>query len=63
MDVKNIAEKGAKLFAAKKALQWSGGLLKVGAIAGAGYLGYKYYKKNQEKIDSTVKNKIDENFG
>ncbi len=62
MDVKNVAKKGAKLFAAKKGLEWAGGLLKVGAIAGAGYLGYKYYKKNQEEIDTTVKNKIDENF-
>lgn len=59
MDIKNTvkegAEKGAKLWAAKKGLEWTGGLIKMAAVAGAGYLGYKYYKKNQATIDQKVK--------
>ncbi len=51
MDVKKTAkeaaEKGAKLWAAKKGLKMTGSLLKWGAVAGAGYLGYKFYKKKQ----------------
>lgn len=42
---KEAAEKGAKLWAAKKGLQWTGSLLKWGAVAGAGYMGYKFWKK------------------
>lgn len=60
MDLKNnakmVAEKGAKLWAAKKGLQWTGSLLKWGAVAGAGYLGYKYYKKNEDTIKEKVNN-------
>ena len=44
---KEVAEKGAKLWAAKKGLQMTGGLLKWGVVAGAGYLGYKLFKKSQ----------------
>ena len=44
---KEVAEKGAKLWAAKKGLQMTGGLLKWGIVAGAGYLGYKLFKKSQ----------------
>ncbi|WP_424492399.1 hypothetical protein [Salinimicrobium sp. GXAS 041] len=51
MDVKKTAkeaaEKGAKLWAAKKGFKMTGSLLKWGAVAGAGYLGYKLYKKKQ----------------
>lgn len=58
MDLKNNAKevggKAAKLWAAKKGLQWTGSLLKMGAIAGIGYLGYKMYKKNED----TIKDKI-----
>ena len=51
MDVKKTAkeagEKAAKLWAAKKGLQMTGSLLKLGAVAGVGYLGYKFFKKKQ----------------
>lgn len=49
-DAKKAAKKGAELWAAKKGLQWTGSILKWGAIAGAGYLGYKYYRKNEDTI-------------
>lgn len=42
---KTAAEKGAKLWAAKKGLQMTGSLLKWGAVAGVGYLGFKFIKK------------------
>lgn len=47
MDLKGIAKKGAKYLALKKGVQWSGGLLKFGAIAGAGYLAYKTFIKKK----------------
>ena len=47
---KEYGKKAAELWAAKKGLQWTGGLLKMGAFAGLAYLGYKYYQKNNEKI-------------
>ena len=47
MDLKGIAKKGAKYLALKKGVQWSGGLFKFGAIAGAGYLAYKALKKKK----------------
>ena len=47
---KEYGKKAAELWAAKKGLQYTGGLLKMGVIAGLGYLGYKYYKNNSEKI-------------
>lgn len=43
------AKKGAKLWAAKKGFQMTGSLLKWGAVAGAGYFGYKFFKKKQEE--------------
>ena len=49
---KEYGKKAAKLWAAKKGLQSTGSLLKMGVIAGLGYLGYKYYKNNSEKINS-----------
>ncbi|MFD2517046.1 hypothetical protein [Salinimicrobium flavum] len=51
---KETGETVAKLWAAKKGLQWTGSLLKWGAIAGAGYLGYKYYRNNE----NTIKEKL-----
>lgn len=53
-DAKKVAKRGAELWAAKKGLQWTGSILKYGAIAGAGYLGYKYYRKNED----TIKDKL-----
>lgn len=47
MDLKNIAKKGAKFLAVKKGVQWSGSLFKVGAIAGVGYLAFKFLKKKK----------------
>ena len=49
---KEYGKKAAEVWAAKKGLQYTGGLLKMGIIAGLGYLGYKYYKKNSENINS-----------
>ena len=58
MDLKNnakdLGEKAAKLWAAKKGLQWTGSLIKMGAIAGVGYLGYKMYKKNEDSIKAKL---------
>lgn len=54
MDLKREAKEAgvtiAELWAAKKGLQWTGSLLKWGAIIGAGYLGYKYFKNNEACI-------------
>ncbi len=50
MNLKETAKKGAELWAAKKGLEWTGSLLKWGAVAGAGYLGYKMYRKNEDTI-------------
>lgn len=49
-NAKKAAKRGAELLAAKKGLQWTASILKWGAIAGAGYLGYKYYRKNEDTI-------------
>lgn len=56
--VKEAAEKGAELWAAKKGLEMTGSLLKMACVAGAGYLGYRYYRKNQRSINRTIKNTI-----
>lgn len=50
MDLKQVAKKGAKLWAAKKGMRATGSLLKYGAVAGAGYYAYKYYQNNSEQI-------------
>lgn len=47
---KKAAKNAGKLWAAKKGLQWTGGLLKMGLIAGAGYYAYKYIRENQDEI-------------
>lgn len=57
MDLKALAKKGAKLWVAKKGLRATGGLLKVGAVAGAGYYAYKLYQKNSD----TIKEKLNIN--
>ncbi len=49
-EVKNAAKKAGKLWVAKKGLQWTGSFLKIGLIAGAGYLAYQYIRDNQEEI-------------
>lgn len=49
MRFKEKAKEGLKLFAIGKGLKMSGGLLKAGAIAGAGYLAYNFYKKKKGK--------------
>lgn len=38
--LKSTAKKGAIIWATKKGLQWTGGLVKLGLIAGAGYYVY-----------------------
>ncbi len=38
--LKDTAKKAAILWATKKGFQWTGGLLKIGLIAGAGYYVY-----------------------
>lgn len=45
MTMKNAIKEGAKLIAVKKGIQWSGSLLKLGAIAGAGYFAYNFFKR------------------
>lgn len=50
LNVKKAAKKGAELWAAKKGLQMTGSLLKLGAIAGAGYLAFKFFKRNEVEI-------------
>lgn len=42
---KKVAEKSAEIWAAKKGVQWTGSLLKWGAIAGVAYMGYKLFSK------------------
>lgn len=54
MDLKNIAKQGVKMMAIKKGAKMSGGLLKMGAVAGVGYLGYKLYKKKFDRPTTTV---------
>ena len=53
-DVKEAAKKGAELWAAKKGLEWTGSLLKIGAIAGAGYLAYKFFRKHEVEIKEAL---------
>ena len=48
--IKEGAKKGAKLWAAKKGLQWTGSILKMGAVAGAGYFAFKFLRKNSGAI-------------
>ncbi|MUP45949.1 hypothetical protein E0K83_09365 [Gramella sp. BOM4] len=49
---KDVAKKSAKLWGAKKGAQFTGSLLKWGAIAGVGYLGYKIFRKNYDHSGS-----------
>ncbi|MDT0675887.1 hypothetical protein [Autumnicola musiva] len=53
-DLKKTTKNAGKLWLTKKGFQWTGGLIKVGVIAGLGYLGYKYYRDNQEEIEDKV---------
>lgn len=54
MDLKSVAKTGAELWAAKKGAAMTGNLLKWGAIAGVGYLGYKLYKNKMEQPTETA---------
>lgn len=56
IDVKEVAKKGAKLWAAKKGLGLTGSLLKWGLIAGAGYLVYTFFRDHSDEI----KDELDE---
>lgn len=47
---KKAAKKAGELYAAKKGLQWTGGLLKIGLIAGVGYYAYKFIRKHEDEI-------------
>ena len=47
---KDAGETVVKLWAAKKGLQWTGSLLKWGAIAGAGYFAYTLIRDNKDEI-------------
>lgn len=49
-DVKKAAKNAGKLWLAKKGFQWTGSLLKVGIVAGVGYLAYKFIRDNQDEI-------------
>lgn len=51
--IKKTAKKGGKLWLAKKGLEWTGSILKLGAIIGAGYFIYKFLKENEEEIRDT----------
>ncbi len=51
---KDAAKKGAKLWVAKKGFQWTGSLLKWGALAGVGYLGFKLAKKTMDNSEKGV---------
>lgn len=52
--IKKGAKKGAKLWAAKKGFQWTGSILKMGAVAGAGYFAFKFLKKNSGVIKEKI---------
>lgn len=50
----DAAKRGAILWTAKKGLQWTGTLMKIGLIAGAGYYVYtiiRDYKNEQNYLD------------
>lgn len=53
-NAKDAGEKAAKLYAAKKGLQWTGSLLKWGAIAGAGYYAYTLVRDNKDTIKAKL---------
>lgn len=53
-NAKDVGEKVAKLWAAKKGLQMTGGLLKWGAIAGAGYFAYTLIRDNKDQIKAKL---------
>ncbi|MCY2686178.1 hypothetical protein [Salinimicrobium sp. TH3] len=50
----DAGEKVVKLWAAKKGLQWTGSLLKWGAIAGAGYFAYTLVRDNKDEIKAKL---------
>lgn len=52
--VLDTAKRGAILWAGKKGLQWTGTLVKIGLIAGAGYYVYtllRDYKSDKSYLD------------
>ncbi len=53
-NAKDLGEKVAKLWAAKKGIQMTGSLLKWGAIAGAGYFAYTLVRDNKEEIKAKL---------
>lgn len=48
--VKNAAKNVGKLWIAKKGLQYTWSLLKVGAVAGAGYFAYKKLSSSNQGV-------------
>ncbi len=50
----DAAKRGAVIWAAKKGLQWTGSLVKIGLIVGAGYYVYtlvRDYKNDKTYLD------------
>lgn len=47
---KKTAERAAKLWAAKKGLQWTASLLKAGLVIGAGYMVYNYIREHKGEL-------------
>lgn len=52
-DIKKTAKKAGELWVAKKGVEWTGSLLKIGLIVGAGYFVYKFLKENEDEIRDT----------
>lgn len=56
----DIAKRGAVIWATKKGLQWTGTLVKIGLIAGAGY--YVYTVIRDYKNDTTYLDEFEEEY-
>lgn len=51
LNVKEVAKKGAELWAVKKGMGLTGSLLKWGLIAGAGYFVYSLFKDDKDETE------------
>lgn len=58
--LKTTAKRGAIIWATKKGLQWTGSLVKIGLIAGAGY--YIYTMIRDRKIDRSYLDEFEDEY-
>ncbi|HET8885160.1 MAG TPA: hypothetical protein VFM70_02280 [Salinimicrobium sp.] len=54
MELKELAKKAIEFMAVRKGIGMTGSLMKWGAVAGIGYLGYKLYKNKTAQNRKTA---------